>query len=130
MSSKSTLISGIAVVAVVGIIAAVVFQFTREPRAAVQAGAPAVPVSVAPVVVKTLPVRLVAIGNVEAYTTVAVKARVDGQIDSVHFKEGDEVKQGRAPVPDRSAAVPGCAFAGASGVAPRPGAARPREGAG
>jgi membrane fusion protein, multidrug efflux system len=36
----------------------------------------------------------VAIGNVEAYTTVAVKARVDGEIDSVHFKEGDEVKQG------------------------------------
>jgi multidrug efflux system membrane fusion protein len=43
---------------------------------------------------KSLPVRLIAIGNVEAYTTVAVKARVDGEIESAHFKEGDEVKQG------------------------------------
>jgi multidrug efflux system membrane fusion protein len=94
MSSRNRLISWIAVVAAVGIIAALVIQFTREPRAAIQAGPPAVPVTVAQVVVKTLPVRLTAIGNVEAYTTVAVKARVDGQIDSVHFKEGDEVKQG------------------------------------
>jgi multidrug efflux system membrane fusion protein len=78
----------------VGIIAALVVQFTREPRAAIQGGPAAVPVTVAPVLVRTLPVRLTAIGNVEAFTTVAVKARVDGQIDSVHFKEGDEVKQG------------------------------------
>ena len=38
--------------------------------------------------------RLIAIGNVEPFTTVAVKARVDGQIVSVHFKEGDEVTKG------------------------------------
>jgi multidrug efflux system membrane fusion protein len=53
-----------------------------------------VPVTVVAVVVKTVPVRLYAIGNVEPFTTVAVKARVDGQIVSVHFKEGDEVRQG------------------------------------
>jgi multidrug efflux system membrane fusion protein len=41
-----------------------------------------------------MPVRLVAIGNVEPYTTVAVKARVDGQLIAVKFKEGDEVRQG------------------------------------
>ena len=56
---------------------------------------PAVPVSVATVVAKTVPVRLYAIGNVEPFTTVAVKARVDGQIDSVHFNDGDEVRQGQ-----------------------------------
>ena len=38
--------------------------------------------------------RLQAIGNVEAYTTVAVKSRVDGQINEVHFQEGKEVKKG------------------------------------
>jgi multidrug efflux system membrane fusion protein len=51
-------------------------------------------VTTSPVVVKIVPVRLYAIGNVESFTTVALKARVDGQIVSVHFKEGDEVRQG------------------------------------
>jgi pyruvate carboxylase len=52
------------------------------------------PVTIVPVVTKSVPVKLYAIGNVEPYTTVAVKARVDGQIVAVKFKEGDEVKQG------------------------------------
>ncbi|MCX7160154.1 MAG: biotin/lipoyl-binding protein [Proteobacteria bacterium] len=43
---------------------------------------------------QTLPVRVLAIGNVEAYTTVAVKARIDGQILEVNFQEGKEVKKG------------------------------------
>jgi multidrug efflux system membrane fusion protein len=50
--------------------------------------APAVPVSVATVRRQTVPVRIRAIGNAEAYTTVALKARVDGQIVAVNFKEG------------------------------------------
>ncbi len=41
-----------------------------------------------------MPVRLTAIGNVESFTSVAIKARVDGQLISVKFKEGDEVRQG------------------------------------
>jgi len=94
MSSRSRLYSGIALFILVGIVAAGVIRFTREPRAAIPATAAPVPVTVAPVLLKTMPVRIVAIGNVEAYTTVAVKARVDGEIDSVHFKEGDEVRQG------------------------------------
>ena len=55
---------------------------------------PAVPVTAAAVVSKTVPVRLRAIGNIEPYTTVAIKARVDGQIDAVRFSEGDEVVKG------------------------------------
>ncbi|HMA31632.1 MAG TPA: efflux RND transporter periplasmic adaptor subunit [Casimicrobiaceae bacterium] len=55
---------------------------------------PAVPVTAAAVVRKTVPVRLRAIGNIEPYTTVAIKARVDGQIDAVRFSEGDEVVKG------------------------------------
>jgi membrane fusion protein, multidrug efflux system len=94
MSKRNRLISGMALLAAVGIIAVFAFQFNREPRAAVQPRANTVPVSVAPVRLKSLPVRLVAIGNVEAHTTVAVKARVDGEIEATHFKEGDEVKQG------------------------------------
>src|SRR5690348_9810431 len=75
--------------------AAVVFRFAPGSRAAApKAVAPPVPVSVAQVVARTVPVRLRAIGNVEPYTTVAIKARIDGQIVAVHFKEGDEVRKG------------------------------------
>ena len=56
-------------------------------------GPPAVPVSVAPVQQETVPIRLQAIGNVEAFQTVSVKARVDGQIVTVNFREGDPVKK-------------------------------------
>ncbi|MGH8801465.1 MAG: efflux RND transporter periplasmic adaptor subunit, partial [Casimicrobiaceae bacterium] len=55
---------------------------------------PSVPVTVATVVRKDVPVRLHAIGNIEPYTTVAIKALVDGQIVGVHFAEGEEVHQG------------------------------------
>lgn len=56
--------------------------------------APAVPVTVATVAAKTMPVRLTAVGNAEAYATVAIKARIDGQIDKAHFTEGQDVREG------------------------------------
>jgi len=58
-------------------------------------GPPAIPVTVAPVRQEMVPFRLLAIGNVEAYATVSVKARVDGQIVEVGFKEGESVPRGR-----------------------------------
>src|SRR5213593_2572302 len=57
-------------------------------------GPPAVPVTVALVAQETVPIELRAIGNVEAYSTVALKARVDGQIVEVNFREGAPVKKG------------------------------------
>jgi multidrug efflux system membrane fusion protein len=72
----------------------VVSYYKKDSQASSQKGPPEVPVTAVAVVSKTVPVRLYAIGNVEPFTSVAVKARVDGQIVSVHFKEGDEVKQG------------------------------------
>jgi multidrug efflux system membrane fusion protein len=66
-----------------------------EPSAAkAQGRAPAVPVTVAPVVQRDVPVRLTAIGNVQAYSTVGVLAQVGGELLAVHFKEGQEVRQG------------------------------------
>jgi multidrug efflux system membrane fusion protein len=59
-------------------------------------GPPAIPVTVEPVLQQLVPFRIQAIGNVEAYSTVAVKARVDGQIIEVGFKEGEEVRRGQA----------------------------------
>src|SRR5437773_7026389 len=94
MSTQRKLFSGIFVLAVLAAVVFIVFQANRGSRADPQKSAPAVPVTTAPVVLKSVPVRLYAIGNIEPYTTVAVKARVDGQLVSVHFKEGDEVRQG------------------------------------
>ena len=57
-------------------------------------GSGAVPVTVTRVLQEAVPVRLNAIGNVEAYSTVQVKARVDGQITDVKVREGAAVKKG------------------------------------
>jgi multidrug efflux system membrane fusion protein len=61
----------------------------------VVSGPPPVPVMVVHVEQKTVPYEIHAIGTVEAYSTVSVKARVDGRLDQIHFREGDEVKQGQ-----------------------------------
>jgi len=65
----------------------------KEGRKAAK-GPPPVPVSVARAAQETIPIRLSAIGNVEAFLTVAIKARVDGQIVEVNFREGEPVKKG------------------------------------
>jgi multidrug efflux system membrane fusion protein len=54
----------------------------------------AVPVMVAEVVQRTVPLQVTAVGNVQASTTVSVKSQVAGQIEQVHFTEGREVKRG------------------------------------
>nr|BAL54598.1 efflux transporter, RND family, MFP subunit [uncultured prokaryote] len=54
----------------------------------------AVPVRVAKAEVKDLPLNIRAIGNVEAFSTVAIKSRVEGQLMRVYFKEGEDVKKG------------------------------------
>src|SRR5882724_6978348 len=56
-------------------------------------GAP-VPVVVATVTSKDVPVNIEVIGNVEAYSTITVKAQVGGQLNLVSFHEGEFVKKG------------------------------------
>lgn len=58
-------------------------------------GPQAVPVSVANVVAADMPVVLSAAGTVEALASVAVRTRVDGQIVSLGFVEGDLVQEGQ-----------------------------------
>lgn len=65
----------------------------KESRKAVK-GPPPVAVTIATVTLETVPIGLQAIGNVEAYSTVAIKARVDGQINTVSVRDGDPVKKG------------------------------------
>ena len=53
-----------------------------------------VPVTVALVSQKNVPVEVQVIGNVEAYSTITVKAQVGGQLTNVYFNEGDYVRKG------------------------------------
>lgn len=55
---------------------------------------PAVPVTIADVVEKTVPLEVRAIGNVEAYSTVSVKALIAGELTQVHFAEGQDIRKG------------------------------------
>jgi multidrug efflux system membrane fusion protein len=57
-------------------------------------GAQAVPVVVATVTEKPMPVDVTAIGNVLPLTTVTVRSRVTGVLEEVHFTEGQTVKAG------------------------------------
>jgi multidrug efflux system membrane fusion protein len=54
----------------------------------------AVPVLAAKVVQKTVYDSIHAIGRVEAFSTVDVKAQINGQVMQVHFRQGQDVKQG------------------------------------
>jgi membrane fusion protein, multidrug efflux system len=65
-------------------------------QAAAQKGPPRNPVrvNVATVEKADFPVYLTSLGTVQAFNTVLVRSRVDGQIDKIAFKEGQLVKQG------------------------------------
>lgn len=56
---------------------------------------PAVPVTTAVATQRDLPIQLRAIGNVESYSSIPVKAQVSGELMSIHFTEGQEVKKGQ-----------------------------------
>lgn len=56
---------------------------------------PAVPVVVARVEIKDVPLSIRSIGNVQAYQTVSIKSQLNAQIMAVHFKQGDDVNQGQ-----------------------------------
>jgi len=55
---------------------------------------PAVPVGVATVKQRDFPVYLTGLGSVQAFNTVSLKSRVDGQIMQVNFQEGQDVRKG------------------------------------
>src|SRR5436190_16373033 len=55
---------------------------------------PNVPVVVARVSQKPMPVEVASVGNVEPVSTVAIKAQVSGELLEVHFREGDFVHKG------------------------------------
>jgi multidrug efflux system membrane fusion protein len=69
-------------------------QAAAEARTPVPGGGPAVPVVVASVVEKAMPVEIRAIGRADT-TNVAVRSQVTGELQTINFKEGDDVTKGQ-----------------------------------
>ena len=68
----------------------------RSTAAAAPAPAPrAVPVVLAAVETHDVPLRLRAVGRVEAYSTVTLRSRVDGQVLTVGYQAGQHVTRGQ-----------------------------------
>jgi membrane fusion protein, multidrug efflux system len=67
---------------------------TKTAAAPVAAPSPAIPVSIATAERRDVPIYLTGLGTVQAFNTVTVKTRVDGELVKVAFTEGQDVKAG------------------------------------
>jgi hypothetical protein len=74
-------------------VVAVALSVTTPPAPPARDTGGPVPVTVAPVRAGEVPIYLSAIGTVQAYNTVGVKTRVDGEIIKVLFEEGQDVTE-------------------------------------
>lgn len=98
--SKSRTIGWVLVIAAVGAAGYYGWQKHTDNQLAAEAAQkrsaqrPAVPVKIAPVEKADFPVFLTGLGTVQAFSTVQVRTRVDGQITRIAFKEGQFVKAG------------------------------------
>jgi multidrug efflux system membrane fusion protein len=81
-------------VLVVASLALLVAWHWLKPKPAAAGKPPAIAVDVATVERTDVPVYLEGLGTVQAFYTVTITARVDGQIERVAFKEGQDVKKG------------------------------------
>lgn len=68
--------------------------WVAAPAATPPRAAAPVPVSIAKAKIEDVPVYLSGIGAVQAYNTVSVRSRVDGEITQILFEEGQDVKVG------------------------------------
>lgn len=90
---------GLRIVIAVGIavgLSCAAWEFPGRDRADAQAPVPpsAVPVETAQAQLRDVPVYLQGIGNVQAFNTVTIRSRVDGELQKVAFVEGQDVKAG------------------------------------
>jgi membrane fusion protein, multidrug efflux system len=84
---------GCAAIAVAAVAAAVIF-WRHGNSQTVRATPPSVPVVVAAAAQQDVPIYYDALGTVQALNTVAIRAQVTGQIVSVDFRQGQDVRKG------------------------------------
>src|SRR5579862_4209041 len=90
-SRRLFIFSVIGLAALALIVAIVIWRHGKTTQAA---GPPMVPVTVAEASQHDVPIYFDALGTVSAYNTVAIRAQVTGQLISVGFRQGQEVRQG------------------------------------
>ncbi len=90
---KSRAIYVVAGIAVAGVAAAVIFWRHSSTQVAT-AAPPSVPVVVTEAAQQDVPIYYDALGTVQALNTVAIRAQVNGQIISVDFRQGQDVRKG------------------------------------
>jgi len=66
-----------------------------KSQTAAASGRPPAPVVVATSEQRDVPIQVSAIGNVEAYQTVQIRSQVNGEIQEILFKEGEDVRKGQ-----------------------------------
>ena len=95
-SSKRNKLFWLVAIALIALGSAAAYRYWQASRAATapKLATPAVPVVTAVAREEDVPVYLSGIGNVTPLYSVTVKVRVDGQLDSVAFIEGQNVKAG------------------------------------
>jgi multidrug efflux system membrane fusion protein len=92
LQKKYWITTGIVLLA--GLIGWRVLSHQSDDGAANQALNAPIPITAGQVEVRDVPLYVVGVGTVQAYNTVNIQARVDGQLDSVDFREGQDVKTG------------------------------------
>jgi membrane fusion protein, multidrug efflux system len=70
------------------------FLAARSDKAPRQNGQQAVPVELASVTQREVPIEIKGIGNVEALSTISVRSQIEGTLQNVFFTPGQEVKKG------------------------------------
>jgi multidrug efflux system membrane fusion protein len=70
------------------------YSRTEAPASKKGLASPPVPVKLAKAVMRDMPLKLAITGRTEAYETVTLKSRVEGQVQAVVFTEGQHVRQG------------------------------------
>ncbi len=94
MNSQSKYLAAAGIV-ILGLVAwRLIFHGSTSEVDANKGHSAAIPVLSGQATVKDVPLYLTGVGTVQAYNTVTVHVRVDGQLDSVDFREGQDVKQG------------------------------------
>lgn len=92
---KPAILAAAAILAIAGGSAAAFWLAGTEPTiAAPEPSSPAVPVEVATPAITDVPIYLDGLGTVQANYTVNITTRVDGELQSVMFDEGQAVKKG------------------------------------
>jgi membrane fusion protein, multidrug efflux system len=84
----------VAGIAVVVVAAVVIFWRYENSKLAQRPAPPSIPVTVAQAAQADVPIYYDALGTVQALNTVAIRAQVTGQLVSVDFTQGQEVKKG------------------------------------